>query len=151
MRSWTTSRSSSRRPNVLDGIYTDPLKWQDLAIYKLKPEDIVGLDVTNAGQATLSMVKEKGQWKPAKGDIALNTMNLRIDLEYALNAARGGMGRRGEAGAGARQAGGDNHLHDRGQEDEHRKGRDARRGLLERKRIGTGRGLPDQQDRITMR
>jgi hypothetical protein len=62
--------------NVLDGVFTDPLKWQDLAIYKLKPEDIVGLDVTKAGQATLSMVREKGAWKPAKGDIALNTMNL---------------------------------------------------------------------------
>jgi hypothetical protein len=62
--------------SILDGIYADPLKWQDLAIYKLKADDIVGLDVTSEGQATLSLVKEKGQWKPAKGDIALNTSNI---------------------------------------------------------------------------
>jgi len=61
---------------ILDGIYTDPLKWQELAIYKLKADDIVGLDVTKEGQATLSLTKEKGQWKPAKGDIALNTVNV---------------------------------------------------------------------------
>ena len=62
--------------SILEGIYKDPLKWQDLTIYKLNPDDIVGLDVTRDGQAMLSMVKEKGQWKPAKGDIALNTGNI---------------------------------------------------------------------------
>ena len=62
---------------VLDHLYTDPLKWQDLAIFKLKPDDIVGLNVTKDGQAMLSMVKDKsGTWKPAKGDIALNVANL---------------------------------------------------------------------------
>jgi len=61
---------------VLDGIYADPLKWQSLAIYNLKPEDIVAMDVTKDGQATLSLVQDKGTWKPAKGDIALNTSNI---------------------------------------------------------------------------
>jgi len=61
---------------LTNGIYTDVLQWQDLAIYKLKGDDIVGMDVTKEGQAKLSMVKEKGQWKPAKGDIPLNTPNL---------------------------------------------------------------------------
>jgi hypothetical protein len=61
---------------VLDQIYTDPLKWQDLAIFKLNPDDITGLDVTSDGQATISLVKEKGQWKPAKGDIPVNTINI---------------------------------------------------------------------------
>jgi hypothetical protein len=62
--------------SILDGIYTDPLKWQDLAIFNLKPSDIVALDVTRDGQATLSMVNVKGEWKPAKGDIALDTANI---------------------------------------------------------------------------
>jgi len=62
--------------SVLDNIYTDPLKWQTLGIFDLKPEDIVGMDVTADGQATLSLVKEKGVWKPAKGDIGLNTANI---------------------------------------------------------------------------
>jgi hypothetical protein len=62
--------------SALDGIYTDPLKWQSLAIYQLKPEDIVAMDVTKDGQATISMVNDKGTWKPAKGDIPLNTSNI---------------------------------------------------------------------------
>ncbi len=63
--------------SVLDGIHTDPLQWQDLAIYNLKPENIVGMDVTRQGQATLSLVKDsKAGWKLAKGDIALDTVNI---------------------------------------------------------------------------
>jgi hypothetical protein len=76
--------------SILDGIYTDPLKWQDLAIYKLKADDIVALDVTNEGQATLSVVKAKDQWKPAKGDIALNTTNIQsmVNTLAALRAVQ---------------------------------------------------------------
>jgi hypothetical protein len=62
--------------SVVDAIYRDPLKWQALTIDQLNPDDITGLDVTTDGQATISLVKEKGQWKPAKGDIALNTSNI---------------------------------------------------------------------------
>jgi hypothetical protein len=61
---------------ILNGIYTDPLKWQALSIYNFKPTDIVAMDVTTDGQATLSLVLDKGTWKPAKGDIALNTGNI---------------------------------------------------------------------------
>jgi hypothetical protein len=61
---------------VMDAIYTDPLKWQTLAIYNIKPDDIAAMDVTTDGQATLSMTQQKGTWKPAKGDIALNTANI---------------------------------------------------------------------------
>ena len=61
---------------TLDDIYKDPLRWQALAIFMLKADDIVGMDVTYDGQATLSLVKAHGQWKPAKGDIALNTVNI---------------------------------------------------------------------------
>jgi hypothetical protein len=61
---------------VLDQIYIDPLKWQDLSIYKMNPDDITGLEVTSDGQATISLVKEKGEWKPAKGDIPVNTLNI---------------------------------------------------------------------------
>ncbi|MGA3172745.1 MAG: DUF4340 domain-containing protein, partial [Chthoniobacteraceae bacterium] len=62
--------------SILDEIYTNPIKWQDTAIFNLKADDILGLDVTKPGQATLSLVKEKGQWMPAKGDIALDTTNI---------------------------------------------------------------------------
>ena len=91
--------------SILEGIYKDPLKWQDLTIYKLNPDDIVGLDVTRDGQAMLSMVKEKGQWKPAKGDIALNTGNIE-DRWWArsLHCALCQWAGRDEAGARAGQA-----------------------------------------------
>ena len=75
--------------SVLDNVFTDPLKWQDLAIYNLKANDIVALDVTKDGQATLSLVKEKGNWKPAKGDIALDTANVQsmVNTLATLRAA----------------------------------------------------------------
>jgi len=62
--------------SILDGIYTDPLKWQELAIFKLNAADISTLAVTKDDQATISLVKDKGGWKPAKGDISLNTTNI---------------------------------------------------------------------------
>jgi hypothetical protein len=62
--------------SVVDEIYTDPLKWQELAIHQLSPDKITGLDVTTDGQATISLVREKGKWKPAKGDFALNESNI---------------------------------------------------------------------------
>jgi hypothetical protein len=73
--------------SVLEGIYTDPLKWQTLAIYNAKADDIVGMDVTKEGQATLSLVQEKGLWKPAKGDIALDMGNVQ-SLANTLSALR---------------------------------------------------------------
>jgi hypothetical protein len=64
-------------PTWVSGMaFTDALKWQDLAIYKYQPGEIVAMDVTKDGQATLSVVRDKEGWKPAKGDIALDTANL---------------------------------------------------------------------------
>jgi hypothetical protein len=59
--------------SILDGIWTDPLQWQDLKIQELKREDIVGLEITRSGQPTLAfqLVKDKG-WKLAKGDGTVN-------------------------------------------------------------------------------
>jgi hypothetical protein len=62
--------------SVVDGIYADPRQWQALAIEQLTPDAITGLDVTSDGQATISLVNDKGQWKPAKGDFPINTSNI---------------------------------------------------------------------------
>ena len=62
--------------SVIDTIHADPLQWQALSIYQLKPDDIVAMQVTSPGQGPLSLVKAKGQWKPAKGDIAVNSDNI---------------------------------------------------------------------------
>ena len=74
------------------------------------------MDVTKQGQATLSLVKEKGQWKPAKGDIALNTANIQDDGEYACDTARERMGRGDQARPGPEHARRDDHFHNGEQE-----------------------------------
>ena len=117
--------------SLLDVIHSDPLQWQDLAIYKLNPDDIAGLDVTKEGQATLSLVKEKGQWKSAKGDIALNAAQRAIAGQYAGHPARGGMGWSHETGTGPGQTGDVRDLHDQGQKVEHGKNRQPGGRLLE--------------------
>lgn len=57
---------------LLDGIFTDPLQWQDLAIFTGKAEDITTMEVTRAGPPPLSLRREKAVWKPATGDVAIN-------------------------------------------------------------------------------
>lgn len=61
---------------VPNAIHPDWASWQDPVIYALKPGDIAGLEITRDGQAPLDLVREKGEWHPAKGDIVLNTENL---------------------------------------------------------------------------
>ena len=53
---------------ILDAIATDPLKWQDLAIFKHKaPDDIVAMDVTRDSQATLSLSPGQGRVEARQG------------------------------------------------------------------------------------
>jgi hypothetical protein len=75
--------------NILLGIYADPLKWQTLTIFNLKPADITSLDVARDGQGTISLVQMGGVWKPAKGDIKLNTDNIQsiVSCLVTLTAA----------------------------------------------------------------
>lgn len=62
---------------LTDSIWTDPLQWQDLKIYDLNKNDIVGLEITRADQPaiTLTLDKERG-WKLVKGDGAVNQVSV---------------------------------------------------------------------------
>ena len=73
---------------LLDGVWTDPLQWQDLRILDIKKEDIVGLEITRTGQPTLNLAftKEKG-WKLAKGDSVVN-QNAAQSLANTLTSLR---------------------------------------------------------------
>lgn len=73
---------------VLDGVWTDSLQWQDLKVLELKKEDIVGLEITRTGQASLNLVfdKEKG-WKLSKGDSVVN-QNATQSLVNTLTSLR---------------------------------------------------------------
>jgi hypothetical protein len=55
--------------SIRDGIWTDPLQWQELKIQELKSEDVASFEVTRAGQPALAFVRDKDKkWKLAKGD-----------------------------------------------------------------------------------
>ena len=73
---------------VLDGVWTDPLQWQDLKVLDLKKEDVGELEITRTGQPSLNLVfeKEKG-WKLAKGDSVVN-QNAAQSLVNTLTSLR---------------------------------------------------------------
>ncbi len=55
--------------SIRDGIWTDPLQWQELKIQEVRSEDVAGFEVTRAGQPTLGFARDKDKkWKLAKGD-----------------------------------------------------------------------------------
>lgn len=61
---------------VLDQIFTDPLQWQDLSIFKLKPEQVRRLGVTTpAGEQSLER-DEKQNWHWVKGEGQINQANV---------------------------------------------------------------------------
>jgi hypothetical protein len=61
---------------ILESMPGDPIEWQDLAIFKSKPDEVTSVEIARAGQPPLVLNKEKGTWKPAKGDAALNAANV---------------------------------------------------------------------------
>ncbi|HEX8312416.1 MAG TPA: DUF4340 domain-containing protein [Chthoniobacteraceae bacterium] len=78
-------------PNtVLGSLPADPLQWQELTIFKLKPEEIVSFEVTKANEPAIALVRDKDQWKLAKGDGAVNQVNAQslINTISSLSAVR---------------------------------------------------------------
>lgn len=63
------------RKILLDQIFTDPLQWQDLAIFNFKPEQIHKLSVTT--DKMFALVRgEKNQWTWTTGNGAINQAHL---------------------------------------------------------------------------
>jgi hypothetical protein len=75
---------------ILESIFTDPLQWQELTIYKLKPEEIVSIDVTKGDEPTVSLEREKDKWKLAKGDGNVNQISAQslVNTLSTLRAVR---------------------------------------------------------------
>ena len=62
--------------SLLTLIPTEPIEWQPLEIFKHKAEDITAVEVTRAGQAAVSIERDKDKnWKLSKGDGAVNQVN----------------------------------------------------------------------------
>ena len=75
---------------ILDSIFTDSIQWQELTIYKLKPEEIVAMDVTKGDEPTVSLEREKDKWKLVKGDGNVNQVNAQslVNTLAGLRAVR---------------------------------------------------------------
>src|SRR5438876_930729 len=72
------------RRSLLDQIFTDPVQWQDLAIYKFKAEQIHRLSVSAKSESVLAR-DAKGQWTWVKGTGQINQTNLQSLLTTLSN------------------------------------------------------------------
>ncbi len=76
---------------LLDFAMTDPLQWQDLAVYKNAANDLSALEVTREGQPALSLERDKdSQWALTKGDGRVNQTNAQslVNTLAKLRAVR---------------------------------------------------------------
>src|SRR6266540_1319006 len=72
------------RRGLLDQISPDPLRWQDLSIFKFKPEQIHWVSVTTDKELSLERDKNN-QWHWRKGNGAINQTNLQSLLTTLSN------------------------------------------------------------------
>lgn len=76
---------------LLNLAMTDPLQWQNLNIFKDKPEDITGFEIAREGQPTLTLERDKDKtWSLAKGDGRVNQTNAQslVNTLSSLRAVR---------------------------------------------------------------
>ena len=71
------------RRSLLDQIFTDPVQWQDLSIFKFKPEQIHRVSVTAQYESTLAR-DAKGEWTWVAGNGEINQTNVQ-SLLHALS------------------------------------------------------------------
>ena len=63
------------RRSLLDNIFADPLQWQELAIFRFKPDEVHKLTVTTDREYAL-VRNEKKEWAWAKGNEPINSTNV---------------------------------------------------------------------------
>jgi Domain of unknown function (DUF4340) len=76
---------------LLDQIFTDPLQWQDLAIFKFKPEQIHRLSVEMLPGKAVELVRGVNkQWTVANGKEEVNQANVQslLNTLSSLHAVR---------------------------------------------------------------
>ena len=72
------------RRGLLDQIFTDPLQWQELSIFKFKPEQIHRLSVMTDKELSLER-GENNQWRWLKGSGDINQTNVQSLLNTLSN------------------------------------------------------------------
>ena len=77
------------RRAFLDNIFTDPLRWQDLVIFRFKPEEINRLTIVTDHESALARSEGK-EWAWTKGEGPINQTNVQSILNTlaVLHAAR---------------------------------------------------------------
>ena len=77
------------RRGLLDQISPDPLQWQELSIFKFKPEQIHRLSVTTEKELSLER-DQKNQWHLLKGSGDINQANVQslLNTLSSLRAVR---------------------------------------------------------------
>jgi len=63
------------RRALLDSVFTDPLQWQELAIFKFKPDDMHKLSVVTDHESAL-VRNAKKEWEWVKGNEPINQVNV---------------------------------------------------------------------------
>ena len=75
--------------SLLDNIWTDPLQWQELAIFKFKPEEIHRLSiVTDREQSLLRTGKDDWKWVVGNGPINKVNVQSLLNTLASLHAVR---------------------------------------------------------------
>ena len=79
----------SVRRSLLDNIFTDPLQWQDVAVFRFKPDDVHKLTVTTDREYAL-VRNEKKEWTWVKGSEPINTVSVQslLNTLTVLRAVR---------------------------------------------------------------
>jgi Domain of unknown function (DUF4340) len=72
------------RRGLIDQMFTDPMQWQELSIFKFKPEQIHRLNVAATNESTLAR-GVKGEWAWVKGGGSINQANLQSLLNTLSN------------------------------------------------------------------
>jgi len=74
------------RRTLLDNIYVDPLQWQDLAMFALKPEQIHRLDIsTDKSMSLLRLGNNQWTWAKDGGSGAINQTNVQSFVNTLSN------------------------------------------------------------------
>ena len=77
------------RRGLVDGIFTDPAQWQELAIFKFKPEEVRRLSVTTEKETTLAR-EANAEWIRAQPGEPINQANVQslVNTLAKLRAVR---------------------------------------------------------------
>ncbi|MEY2528499.1 MAG: hypothetical protein QOJ05_589 [Verrucomicrobiota bacterium] len=77
------------RSKLLENIFADPLQWQELAIFRFKPDEVQKLTVTTDREYAL-VRNDKKEWIWAKGSEPINSVNVQslLNTLTVLRAVR---------------------------------------------------------------